>query len=305
MAAFRLCRTCASNFLPLPPGSKRPRTWPRCKPSMPTCRPPAICAMTWTCAPLMPTTSPPCELDDAKRVLMDCLDANHLYVNLNSLGDADFDISTKTPARPAPSMGWTNEPDAWPKSLTRWPSTGRSRLDIPDDITGNLAPQIEVAPLSAHGAGTLAVLHRQVSGPAQGPAPAVPHGHGQRQDGADGGTDPDLYRRGYRNFLFFVNSTQIIEKTKDNFLNPASAKHLFAPSVRIDDKPVDIRAVDTFDAVKDGRDQHPLHHHSGAAHPDAGPERERCHHRGFPRLQGGDDFGRGAPPERRDQERTS
>lgn len=32
-------------------------------------------------------------LEDAKRVLMDCLDANHLYVNLNSLGDADYDIS--------------------------------------------------------------------------------------------------------------------------------------------------------------------------------------------------------------------
>jgi len=32
-------------------------------------------------------------LEDAKRVLMDCLDANHLYVNLGSLGDADFDIS--------------------------------------------------------------------------------------------------------------------------------------------------------------------------------------------------------------------
>lgn len=32
-------------------------------------------------------------LDDAKRLLMDCLDANHLYVNLNSIGDADFDIS--------------------------------------------------------------------------------------------------------------------------------------------------------------------------------------------------------------------
>ena len=34
-------------------------------------------------------------LDDAKRVLMDCLDANHLYVNLGSLGDADFDISNE------------------------------------------------------------------------------------------------------------------------------------------------------------------------------------------------------------------
>ena len=33
------------------------------------------------------------QLEDAKRVLMDCLDANHLYVNLGSLGDAGFDIS--------------------------------------------------------------------------------------------------------------------------------------------------------------------------------------------------------------------
>jgi len=32
-------------------------------------------------------------LDGAKRVLMDCLDANHLYVNLSSLGDADLNIS--------------------------------------------------------------------------------------------------------------------------------------------------------------------------------------------------------------------
>lgn len=32
-------------------------------------------------------------LEDAKRLLMDCLDANHLYVNLNSLGDADHEIS--------------------------------------------------------------------------------------------------------------------------------------------------------------------------------------------------------------------
>jgi len=37
-----------------------------------------------------------------------------------------------------------------------------------------------------------------------------------------------LYEKGYRNFLFFVNSTNIIEKTKDNFLNPLSSKFLFA-----------------------------------------------------------------------------
>ena len=61
----------------------------------------------------------------------------------------------------------------------------------------------------------------------------------------------DLYKLNYRNFLFFVNSTQIIEKTKDNFLNPTSSKFLFAPQVRIENLPVDIRSVENFDAVSD------------------------------------------------------
>ena len=38
----------------------------------------------------------------------------------------------------------------------------------------------------------------------------------------------DLYRRGYRNFIYFVNSTNIIEKTRDNFTNPASSKYLIS-----------------------------------------------------------------------------
>jgi len=37
-------------------------------------------------------------LDDAKRVLIDCLDVNHLYVNLGSLGDDAFDISAEDAA---------------------------------------------------------------------------------------------------------------------------------------------------------------------------------------------------------------
>ena len=37
-------------------------------------------------------------LDDAKRVLMDCLDTNHLYVNLGSLGDAEIGVSDEDAA---------------------------------------------------------------------------------------------------------------------------------------------------------------------------------------------------------------
>ncbi|EYA39252.1 DEAD/DEAH box helicase family protein [Bacteroides fragilis] len=60
-----------------------------------------------------------------------------------------------------------------------------------------------------------------------------------------------LYEKGYRNFLFFVNSTNIIEKTKENFLNPASAKYLFAPQITLNQKLVDIRLVDNFQSVDD------------------------------------------------------
>lgn len=58
-----------------------------------------------------------------------------------------------------------------------------------------------------------------------------------------------LYQQGYRNFIFFVNSTNIIEKTKDNFLNPQSSKYLFAPVLRVDARRVRIQPVDNFQAT--------------------------------------------------------
>ena len=56
-----------------------------------------------------------------------------------------------------------------------------------------------------------------------------------------------LYNKGYRNFLFFVNSTNIIEKTKNNFLNPLSPKYLFNEKIKFGDKEVKIREVLNFD----------------------------------------------------------
>jgi len=58
-----------------------------------------------------------------------------------------------------------------------------------------------------------------------------------------------LYTLGYRNFIFFVNSTNIIEKTKDNFLNPLSEKYLFAPKIKFGKKEVDIKEVQNFEAT--------------------------------------------------------
>lgn len=55
-----------------------------------------------------------------------------------------------------------------------------------------------------------------------------------------------LYKKGYRNFLFFVNLSTIVEKTKDNFLNSKSSKYLFSKDICIDGERVFVREVKNF-----------------------------------------------------------
>ena len=55
-----------------------------------------------------------------------------------------------------------------------------------------------------------------------------------------------LYERGYRNFLFFVSSNNIVEKTRDNFLNSSSSKYLFAPILTIEGRKVEVKEVKNF-----------------------------------------------------------
>lgn len=56
-----------------------------------------------------------------------------------------------------------------------------------------------------------------------------------------------LYEKGYRNFLFFVNSSNIIQKTKDNFLNNLSSKFLFNQRIMFDNKEVALKEVKNFE----------------------------------------------------------
>ena len=55
-----------------------------------------------------------------------------------------------------------------------------------------------------------------------------------------------LYEKGYRNFLFFVNQTNILEKTKDNFINILSNKYLFNEDLNYLGEKVKINVVDNF-----------------------------------------------------------
>ena len=60
-----------------------------------------------------------------------------------------------------------------------------------------------------------------------------------------------LYKKGYRNFLFFVNLDNIIQKTKDNFLNNHSSKYLFSEKIEIEGEEVFVKEVSNFQAVSD------------------------------------------------------
>jgi len=58
-----------------------------------------------------------------------------------------------------------------------------------------------------------------------------------------------LYQQGFRYFIFFVNSTNIIEKTKDNFMNQSSSKYLYANKITFADKQVQIKEVQNFEST--------------------------------------------------------
>jgi|AntDeeMinimDraft_5_1070356.scaffolds.fasta_scaffold03309_2 type III restriction enzyme len=60
-----------------------------------------------------------------------------------------------------------------------------------------------------------------------------------------------LYGKGYNKFIFFVNSTDTIEKTKDNFLNKGASKYLFNENISFSEKNIRIRSVDNFEGVNE------------------------------------------------------
>lgn len=62
----------------------------------------------------------------------------------------------------------------------------------------------------------------------------------------------DCYKKGYRNFIFFVNSTSILEKTKANFADKYSSKYLFKENINIDSNNVEINIINNFYESKNG-----------------------------------------------------
>ncbi len=53
----------------------------------------------------------------------------------------------------------------------------------------------------------------------------------------------ECYKQGYQNFIFFVNSTSILEKTKLNFTDSVSSKYLFSENININDENTEIKSI--------------------------------------------------------------
>ena len=120
--------------------------------------------------------------------------------------------------------------------------------NIPDCITNNLNPRFHLRPYQLESFGRFKFYIESYSGrPKNTPIQTLFHmATGSGKTLIMSGLILYLYQQGYRNFLFFVNSTNIINKTRDNFLNTTALKHLFAESIQIDNRQVHIKEVDNF-----------------------------------------------------------
>ncbi|WRE52387.1 DEAD/DEAH box helicase family protein [Helicobacter pylori] len=56
----------------------------------------------------------------------------------------------------------------------------------------------------------------------------------------------ECYKQGYQNFIFFVNSTSILEKTKLNFTDSVSSKYLFSETIHINDENTEIKSINNL-----------------------------------------------------------
>ncbi len=62
----------------------------------------------------------------------------------------------------------------------------------------------------------------------------------------------ECYKQGYQNFIFFVNSTSILEKTKLNFTDNASSKYLFSENIHINDENTEIKSINNLNESHNG-----------------------------------------------------
>ena len=128
---------------------------------------------------------------------------------------------------------------------------GNALPAIPDYITDNLNPYFELRPYQSE-AFERFLYYLGNERLCQKPSQILFHmATGSGKTLIMAGAILHLYSKGYRNFLFFVNSDNIINKTRDNFLNQNSRKYLFSETISFGvQKPI-IKEVDNFQSTFD------------------------------------------------------
>ena len=117
--------------------------------------------------------------------------------------------------------------------------------ELPDVIPDNLNPAFELRPYQSDAFRNFITYYESDKCP--NPTQVLFHmATGSGKTLIMAGLIVYLYRCGYRNFIFFVNLDNIVKKTKDNFLNAASAKYLFAEQIAIDGETVKVNEVSNF-----------------------------------------------------------
>ena len=115
--------------------------------------------------------------------------------------------------------------------------------ELPDYIPANLNPMFKLRPYQEHAFRNFITFYESDKCP--NPTQVLFHmATGKTLIMA--GLIIYLYKLGYRNFLFFVNFDNIVKKTRDNFLNAASAKYLFAEEIIIDGERIRVNEVSNF-----------------------------------------------------------
>ena len=129
---------------------------------------------------------------------------------------------------------------------------GVPKPEMPSSITQNLSPAFELRPYQEDAfASFIHYFNSDLSGKKKPLHLLFNMATGSGKTLIMAGLILYLYEKGYRNFLFFVNSTNIIEKTKDNFLNSRAAKYLFSENIYFQGKQVAVTQVDSFEGVNE------------------------------------------------------
>ncbi len=129
---------------------------------------------------------------------------------------------------------------------------GVPKPEMPSSITQNLSPAFELRPYQEDAfASFIHYFNNDLAGKEKPLHLLFNMATGSGKTLIMAGLILYLYEKGYRNFLFFVNSTNIIEKTKDNFLNSRAAKYLFSEHIYFEGKQVAVTQVDSFEGVNE------------------------------------------------------